>query len=275
MVSTVAAAHSGLERTPASSPSLRPGNAKSPYGLPLNPNCVSQTLRESDLGFSEECLEELDHISHTISYPAGAVVYVEGQSTRGVYVLTHGLVKLTTSNRAGRTLIVKIARPGEILGLHEAVSGSSCDLTAEVLQPAQLAFIHREDFSRFLSRHRGANLQIAVRLSQECQATYEMIRSIALSHSVTEKLARLILQWSSNGRTADGATRLRLVLTHEEIAQLIGSTRETVTRILGEFKKNHLLDIVGSSVIIRDRGALESYVLQSQPVRETSRKKIA
>jgi CRP/FNR family transcriptional regulator len=143
------------------------------------------------------------------------------------------------------------------------------------LQPAQLAFIHREDFSRFLSRHRGANLQIAVRLSQECQAIYEMIRSIALSASVTEKLARLILQWSSNGRTADGATRLRLILTHEEIAQLIGSTRETVTRILGEFKKNHLLDIVGSSVIIRDRGALESYVLQSQPVRETSRKKIA
>lgn len=274
MLSTLAAARSESGRLPTPAPSHRSNNTKSPYGLPLSPHIVSQTLREGDLEFSEECLEELDHISHTISYPAGAIVFVEGQNSRGVYVLTHGLLKLTTTNLAGRTLIVKIARPGDILGLHEAMSSSPCELTAEVLQPAQLAFIHREDFFRFLSRHSEANLQVAVRLSQDCESAYEMIRSLALSHSVTEKLARLILQWSSNGRSVDGATRLSLVLTHEEIAQLIGSTRETVTRILGEFKKNHLLEVAGSSIVIRDRAALESFA-RSQPVREASRKKIA
>ncbi len=267
MLSAVAAAPE-IERFPMPSPSRHSNETKSPYGLPLSPNSVSQALRETNFGFSEGCLKELDGISHTICYPAGAIVFVEGQKSRGVYVLTHGLVKLTTTNLAGRTLIVKIVQPGDILGLQEAVGDSPCELTAEVLQPAQLAFIHREDFFRFLRRHNDAYLHVTVRLSQDCQTAYELIRSIALSQTVTEKLARLILQWSRQGRTVDGATRVRVVLTHEEIAQLIGSTRETVTRILSEFKKNRVLEVAGSSLLIRNRAALENLVQHSRQARE-------
>lgn len=221
-----------------------------------------QALRgeNSDFSFSEECLEELNRASHAIQYPAGTVLFVEGQTSHGVYVLTYGLVKLTTTNRAGRTFIMKLAHPGAILGLHEAVSGRPCELTAEAVDPSQLSFIHRDDFARFLSRHGDACLQVAMQLGQECQSAYELVRSIGLSHTVTEKLARLILQWSKDSAPSDGVLRVRMVLTHEEIAQLIGSTRETVTRILSEFKKHQILEVSGCALLIYDRVALERLV---------------
>ncbi len=223
---------------------------------------LSQALRgeKSDFSFSEECLEELDRISHAIQYPAGTMVFVEGQTSRGVYVVTYGMVKLTTTNRVGRTFIMKLAHAGAILGLHEAVSGRPCELTAEVVDPAQLSFIHRDDFAHFLSRHGDACLHVAMQLGQECRSAYELVRSIGLSHTVTEKLARLILQWSRESKPNDGMVRVRLVLTHEEIAQLIGSTRETVTRILSEFKKHQILEVSGCALLIYDRAALERMV---------------
>ena len=91
-------------------------------------------------------------------------------------------------------------------------------------------------FSPFLKQHPDACLQAAQQLSNDCQSAYDVIRSIGLSHSVSDKLARLLLQWATDGHAVDGTIRLKLALTHEEMAQLIASSRETVTRTLGEFK---------------------------------------
>jgi CRP/FNR family transcriptional regulator len=87
-----------------------------------------------------------------------------------------------------------------------------------------------------------------------------VIRSIGLSHSVSEKLARLLLQWAADGRASQGVIRLKLALTHEEVAQLIGTSRETVTRTLGELKKRKVLELHGSTLVIRDKAALEHMV---------------
>jgi CRP/FNR family transcriptional regulator len=253
------AATAVMDRSMMSTWSPRSGNAKSPYGLPLTSRCVSEALRhnECDFSLSEQCLEELDCVSHAATYPTGALMFVEGQNSRGVYVLTQGRIKLTTTNRAGRTLIMKIVQPGEILGLHETMRNAHYELTAETLQPSQVAFIKSDDFLRMLKRHPDACLQVTQQLSLQCESAYEMIRSIGLSYSVTEKLARLILQWSKSSPTRD---RVRLSLTHEEIAQLIGSTRETVTRILSDFKKNKVLEVAGSALLIRNKAALERLV---------------
>jgi CRP/FNR family transcriptional regulator len=161
------------------------------------------------------------------------------------------------TNRDGKTFIMKIAEPGEILGLHAAISGKPYELTVETLQPSQLAFVAREDFLLWLQQNGDACLQAATQLSKDCQSAYDVIRSIGLSHSVTEKLARLLLQWSSDAKMVDGALRLKLALTHEEMAQLIGTTRETVTRILGQLKKQSILEVKGSSLTIKNRAALE------------------
>jgi CRP/FNR family transcriptional regulator, cyclic AMP receptor protein len=231
-----------------------------PYGLPVADHCVSSVLREHDSALSEQTLEDLDRIAHLTTYPEEALVLVEGQAPRGVYVLCQGRVKLMSTNRDGKTFIMKIVQPGEILGLHAVVTGSDHELTVETLQPSQVAFISRSDFLLFLAKHGDACLHVAQQLSNDCQSAYEVIRSIGLSLSVSEKLARLLLQWAAEGRASGGEIRLKLALTHEEVAQLIGTTRETVTRILGELRKRGVLETKGATLVIRNKAALERLV---------------
>lgn len=233
-----------------------------PYGIQITENCLICKLRHS--GFFCELpkgpLEELEKVKYASAYPQGAMLFVEGQAPRGVYIVCSGRVKLSTTSREGKTLILRIAQAGEVLGLHATVSGRPYELTGETLQPCQLAFVRRDDFLRFLQHHGDACLNAAQHLSQNCQNAYEMIRSLGLSHSVGEKLARLLLEWASDGEATKDGIRIKVSLTHEEIAQLIGTSRETVTRVLSEFREKKFAQLRGSTLMIMNRPGLEKLV---------------
>jgi CRP/FNR family cyclic AMP-dependent transcriptional regulator len=233
-----------------------------PYGLQITENCLICKLRQSGFfcDLPRPSLEALEKIKYASAFPQGAVLFVEGQAPRGIYLICSGRVKLSTTSRDGKTLILRIAESGEVLGLHATVSGKPYELTAETLQPCQLDFIRREDFLKFLQNHADACLNAAQHLSKNCQDAYEMIRSLGLSHSVSEKLARLLLEWSTDGDTTPEGIRIKVALTHEEIAQLIGTSRETVTRVLGEFREKKVAQLRGSTLVIQDRAALERLV---------------
>jgi CRP/FNR family transcriptional regulator len=128
------------------------------------------------------------------------------------------------------------------------------------LQPCQLDFIRRDDFLRFLQNHVDACLNAAEHLSKNCQSAYEMIRSLGLSNSVSEKMARLLLEWSSDGEVTKEGIRIKVSLTHEEMAQLVGTSRETVTRVLSEFRQKKLAQLRGSTLLILNKPALEQLV---------------
>jgi len=177
-----------------------------------------------------------------------------------VHIICSGRVKLYTTSRDGKTLILRIAQPGEILGLHATVAGKPYELTAETLQSSQLDFVRRDDFLKFLQNHADACLHAAQHLSQNCQSAYEMIRSLGLSHSVAEKLARLLLEWATDAETTEDGLRIKVALTHEEIAQLIGTSRETVTRVLGEFRDKQLAQLRGSTLLIQNKAGLERLI---------------
>jgi CRP/FNR family transcriptional regulator, cyclic AMP receptor protein len=234
----------------------------SPYGLQLAENCLICKLRHS--GFFCELpkgpLEDLEKIKYASAYPQGAILFLEGQPARGAYIVCSGRVKLSTTSRDGKTLILRIAEAGEVLGLHATVSGKPYELTAEALQPCQLDFIKRDDFMRFLQNHADACLNAAQHLSQNCQDAYEMIRSLGLSHSVSEKIARLLLEWASDGENTKDGIRIKVSLTHEEMAQLVGTSRETVTRVLGEFREKHLAQLRGSTLLIQNKAGLEKLI---------------
>ena len=233
-----------------------------PYGLQITENCVICKLRHTGFfcDLPKQSIEDLDKIKYASAFPPGAVLFVEGQAPRGVYVLCAGRVKLTTTSRDGKTLILRIAQAGEVLGLNSTVSGKPYELTAETLQPCQLDFVKRDDFLKFLQTHADACLHAAQHLRQDCQSAYEMIRSLGLSHSVSEKLARLLLEWATDGEETKEGIRIKIALTHEEIAQLIGTSRETVTRVLGEFREKEFAQLRGSTLLIRNKAALEKLV---------------
>jgi len=232
-----------------------------PYGLPILEDVREFGLGESSFvsGLSEQAITALNDIQHTSAYPEGAIVLMEGQASRGIYIVCQGRVKLMTTNHEGKTLIVKIVQPGEVLGLQAVVTGAAYELTAETLQPSQLAYVGREQFLRFLKAHGDACLRATQHLSRDCDAAYDVIRAIGLCHSVPGKLARLLLQWSAvERRSSDGLVRMKIGLTHEELAQLIGSSRETVTRILGDFRRSGMVELQGATMVIRNQAALEN-----------------
>jgi len=232
---------------------------RAPYGLEIIENCLTcPHLQERVFcNLSPAALERLSAITSASSYPKGATLFVEGQTARGVFVLCNGRVKLSTSSIDGKTLIVRIADPGEVLGLPATITGKPYELTADAVEPVQANFISGTDFLNFLRDHGEAALRVAQQLGETYHAAIAEMRSIGLAHSAGEKLARFLLDWCASHGNGKGETSAKLTLTHEEIAQMIGASRETVTRLFTDFKKKQLLQVKGSTLILSNKEALE------------------
>lgn len=204
-------------------------------------------------------LKKLEAISFVTSYPHGAVLFVEGQAPRGVYMICRGQAKLSVVSQDGRTLILKIAGPGEVLGLSACVMDKPYEATVETLSPCQVNFIRREDFLRFVREDSEACMRAAVQISRQYNNACRELRWVGLSRSADWRLASLLLGWGEDHfeRTVtNDSPSFKMTLTHEEIAQMIGTTRETVTRAMARFKKQKLIEVRGATLVLRNQSAL-------------------
>src|SRR6059058_1218285 len=235
----------------------------SPYNLDIHNTCTECTVRAERLfcNMAASAIAAVDAIKFTGVYPKGSLLFVEGEMPRGIFILCSGRAKLTTSSSEGKTLIVKIAEVGEVLGASATILGKAYEVSAETIEPSQVNFIKREDFLKLLNSHADACMHTAQQLSEKYHSAQREIRSLGLAQTTSEKLAKLLLDWCDAGgeETARGV-RLKVLLTHEEIAQMIGTTRETVTRLLSDFKRKKIIDVKGSSVFILGKDALENMV---------------
>jgi len=237
-----------------------------PYGIELSENCLTCKLRKNSwfCGMSSDLLRSFSAVTRPSTYPGGALLFVEGQMPRGAFVLCSGRAKLSTTSREGKVLILKVAQAGEMLGLSAAISGTAFEFTAETAGPCQVNFVEREALLKLMERYGELGVRSARVLSQDFQAAYHDIHELVLARSSAGKLARLLLSWTARQTLSPEASahgnevRVRSSLTHEEMAQMIGSSRETVTRLLSELKKKELIRLEGSTLVIRNRTALEA-----------------
>jgi len=237
-----------------------------PYGMDLIESCLTCKLRADRIfcGLPVPVLKAFEGIKFTSAYPADSVLFVEGQQPRGIFVLCKGRVKLSISASNGKTLIVKIAEPGEVLGMSATISGKPYEVRAETIDPSQLSFVKRDDFLTFLRHNAEACFKLAEQLSEKYHNACNEVRSLGLSHSAAEKLARLLLEWSAkNNDGSHSEMRVKLGLTHEEIAQMIGTSRETVSRLFADLKKRQIVQSEGSTLVIRNLAALRGVVTNS------------
>lgn len=235
----------------------------SPYNIEIRNDCTTCTPDAERLfcNMSPEAMKMLDAIKFTSVYPKGSILFVDGEEPRGVFILCSGRAKLTTSSSEGRTLIVKIAEAGEVLGASATILGRPYEVSAETLEPAQLNFIKRDDFLRFLNTHTEACMHTAQQLSEKYQSAQREIRSLGLAQSTSEKLGKLLLDWCArHGESTPRGIRIKVLLTHEEVAQMIGTTRETVTRLLSDFKRKNIIEVKGSTILVLEKAKLESLV---------------
>jgi CRP/FNR family cyclic AMP-dependent transcriptional regulator len=235
---------------------------RAPYGLNVLDNCLSCPVREEYLfcNLPVPAVQKLNEIKSTAIYPKSTMLFIEGQLPRGVFVLCTGRAKLFTSSSEGKTIITKISEAGEVLGLNATISNRPYEVTAEMMEPGQANFIARDAFLQFLREYGEVAVRVAEQLSRNYYAAHEEIRTLGLTSSPSEKFAKLLLSWSPHAGNATEPTHLKLTLTHEEIAEMIGTTRETVSRLFSDFKKRQLLQLKGSTLIIRNKPALEKMV---------------
>jgi CRP/FNR family transcriptional regulator len=206
---------------------------------------------------SAEALGDFGSMGVQATLPKGTKLFMEDGSSNGVFVICTGQVKLSCTSREGRTLILKIALPGDVLGLGAVISGSRYEVTAETIEPTEIKSIRREDFLSFIQKHGEASLHAAKALSEEYKAVFFDARRLALSGSAAGRLAGVLLEWGRAASCGKPEMRFTMALTHEELANLVGSSRETVTRMLGRFKRDKLIQMRGSSILILSPERLE------------------
>src|SRR5499427_2124093 len=178
---------------------------RAPYGLNILDSCLTCPVREEHIfcNLSIPAGQRLNEIRSTAVYPKGAMLFIEGQQPRGVFVLCAGKAKLSTSSREGKTIITKLSEAGDVLGLNAVVSNRPYEVTAEMMEPGQANFIPRESLLQFLREHGEVAVRVAEQLSRNYYTAYEEIRTLGLATSPSEKFAKLLLSWSSKSSNGD------------------------------------------------------------------------
>jgi len=232
--------------------------------MPLTAHCSAEGCiqsRHCSAGpfgnLSADALQALNRIAVRIVLPGRAILFREGEPSTTVFVVCKGQLKLFAVSREGRRLVIRIAGPGDMLGLSAVLNNASYETTAETLEPTELKRIGRADFLDLFHSYGEVSQKTTRLLAKQYQEVFMDARRMALSGLAHARLARLLLEWPkrSAGRTPD--PRAAVTLTHEALGDMAGMSRETVTRLLNQFEREKLIERRGRSVIILDADKLE------------------
>jgi len=191
-----------------------------------------------------------------VRYPQGGILFREGEKSDAVFVLCSGRVKISTVSRHGRTMILRIAQTGDVLGLSAALGAVTHEATAESIQPSTLRVVKSRIFADMLERFPEVGMATAKAVSQDYRAAFEEARRIALGGTPAGRLANLLLDWTSKGKDSSTGKTINMPLTHEELASMTGTSRETVTRTLGRLRKDKIIETHGVALTVLQPSAL-------------------
>lgn len=220
-------------------------------------SCMTCKNRHADwfCSLSPQALVEFDVMGMHMAVPPGGTLFFEGQSARSVYILCTGHVKLITSSKDGKTLLVRIAKPGDVLGLSAALSSTPYEVTAQALDPVQVKSFQRQDFLHFIEHHLEGSMGAAKMLNKDYRDALSDAIRLALSGSIAGRVARLFLEMVAGENEPQPS--FTMAFTHENLATMLGTTRESVTRVLNELKRGKIISIQGTSMTILRKDALE------------------
>lgn len=195
-------------------------------------------------------------------YGRGKVLFAEGETARGVYILRTGRATVSISSSDGRVVILRIAEAGDVLGLNSVLRSLPYDTTVKTLEPCRTQFIPRRELMELMQGSQQGTLAILTILSREVAELTDRAKLLLLPQRASARLAKLLLQWC-NGSPINGsaAARIDKVLTQAEMAEMICSSRETVTRLLTTFSKRQIIRVTSDSILITDRPALETMAM--------------
>lgn len=195
-----------------------------------------------------------------VFFPKGGMFFLEGQSATGIFLLRFGTAKESMVSSTGRTAIIRVVGPGVILGVAAVLTGTPYESTVQTLEPCHADFLAKPQFLELLKTSSHLGKTVADQLNRACKDAYASARCLGLSSSVSGRLARLILRWSeypmANEDKNAAKIRIRVILTREEIGQSMGTTRESASRMLGEFQEKRWITMKGSVWTVTNQDAI-------------------
>ena len=243
------------------SPVMAGDGPRGPHNLRIVESCLGCALREEGIfcQLPHAALSTLNSLRQTSFYPKGVMLFVEGQLARGLYIMCSGEAKLYVNSREGQSLTVRIVEHGEVLGLSSLMADEPYPVTAETLSASQVSFIPRLEFLQFMRANPDVAIRVAKHLSMELGKAWQQTRMLALAPDTYAKLTQFLLQWAEkHGQQSPDGLRIALFMTHEEIAQNIGSSRESVSRILSDWKHRGVIRVNGGTLTITKPLELEA-----------------
>lgn len=209
---------------------------------------------------------QIENAGFTTIHPDGTLLFIEGEPARGLYLVLDGTAKVSVSSPQGRVLIIRVARAGDLLGINSTVTGLPYEATAETSKQCRTVFIPRNAFITLHRQDERIREIVLHSLNRYVSALIEATRRLMLAETAAEKLAGLLLKWCDDFGELDARrVCVRHDFTQEEVAQMIGASRETVTRLLGEFTKRGLICMTSFNLQILDRPGLEDIASNGKP----------
>lgn len=209
-----------------------------------------------------QVIQSSDVSNLRLVHPRGRVLFAEGEPARGVYLLRTGKVAESISSSEGRLVILRLAQTGNVLGLNSVLRNSSYETTVKTLGPCHTDFISRAQLLELMQESKLAADAVLKILSHELTEFTNRARLLLLPQTALGRLAKLLLEWSKEtGANGSNVGQIDRVLTQEEIAQMICSSRETVTRFLARLSRRKIIQMNSGSILIRDHAALETIAL--------------
>jgi len=213
---------------------------------------------------SPNVLRDFDSIGSCRQRESHAVLFHEGLPADYLLIICAGRVKVTASSSNGRLFLLRVAGPGDILGLATLHAKTAHLVTAETLSDCTIKTIPRADFIRVMKTNPDVSLITALAISREYQSAFLSARRLALHTSAAGKLASTLLDWARTDHGTNCPTpanipiSFHMQLNQEELGSMAGLSRETVSRILARFRREGLVDQSDDRITLNNPGRLEA-----------------
>jgi len=203
----------------------------------------------------DDAIEDLDDAVVLEPQVSGTILYEQNDKALGVYLLFTGKAKLTAVVATGKTALLRISQPGELLGLNAAMAQRPYMATARLLEDSQIGLLRREAVVNLMERHPQLAVAIAQRLASDCAEALTEMLFLRVTTTTLQRLAMLILRWS--GGNSARRHEIPILYTQAEIGQMIGASRETVTRLMKQLERKGDISVSHSQLKIVDQQAMK------------------
>jgi CRP/FNR family transcriptional regulator, polysaccharide utilization system transcription regulator len=228
------------------------------------PECETCPVRTHGVfcDLTKEELREVVRGRTPNTYRKHSIIFYEGNPSMGLFGVWSGKVKVSNHGVNGHLQIARLAKPGDILGYRALLADEPYAATAEVLEDAVICFLDKNVFFQILKRNPNLMLRIMKKVCQELRVAERHALDL-VQKPVVQRVASLLLDLERDfGEPTPAGIRLDIELTREEMAQMVGTTAESLIRTLSEFKAKGCVDMAGHQVLVRNHAELAKMVPQ-------------